>query len=1122
VNGWTVGYGNISGAGAVCAITASTCCNNAPQECQLFNVPGGLIDGVIGSTYPIYSVFGTAGPNPGIGSNPSLGLPNMYGNNFIRINSSIGNPVHNSVSKLSKTFNVTPGNALFQFAFIGVFNPDHACCDAPSMQIILTNATTNSVLVCPNFSVSVPTAACSNTNTLQYYVVGSGVPYTNQPGVNVFNKWKLNSLDLTPYLTQNITIDVIVSDCPYGGHFGYLYFDAQCSPMTIIGNNSQYPAGTPSITLPTCGANGATITLPNGLGPYSWQGVGVPGPYTVPNFTNQTYITPISGTLNAIMNPAGACAPIIRNITVSITPAPNLNLTPMQPSCSNSVASLTGTLTVGATPMTVVHSGPTGTVPVNVTGNTFFSPSGTVTTLAPGIHTITIVDGIGCNITKTIQINPPLTIPSFTVGSPGVDYTLTCNNTPITMTLSNTSLNYMWTSASGTATGNFVNVTQPGNWQVVGVDPASGCSVSVQFTIAQNLSSPTVVITPTVNNITCAGGSGNFTMTCAGAFSNSQWYNWPSMSPTGPVQGTINIFQAGQPGTYVGCATDNITGCVTCKTVQVTASVGVPQFTVTSSTNFTLGCSTKSVTSLQVSTVVTSPTLNVACNYSYVGPTPASPTQSFSNDPNLNGITIPGTYVVYVKDLTNSCISSQSISIIQNTIQPNVSYLQPLPLMTCRDHSMILTGISSNTNTAISWDVPAFPSHSLNPTPNATVVTMPSITGATNNVTAIGVWTVIAVDQNNLCFSTKTVQINQDVRLPKFTITALTNSVINCKNFDVVIVPVITPSLAVALVPTYQWFSPVDPTNGVPGTQFNSTACGQHTATSISAVNGCTTSASYAIACDLTPPAVDFTPIYTLDCNPNPTVAISVSVTGPTTALTYSWYAFPFGVTLTNPNKATIIGNQVGEYGVVITNTLNGCRSDGTYEVVDGVLNVDFTPSSDYGYSPMFVTFQNNSASSFTTGVMNATWSFGNGSVLSNTYTNGASLIVPGTTYTSAGTYSVLLNITKGSCKGTKVKMILVEVPSVLEVPNVFTPNGDKVNDVFRLIAASLEEINATIFDRWGTKVYEVQSGTGNIAWDGKNMGGKDCPAGTYFYIIKAKGKDGIEYDLKGNVSLFR
>ena len=110
----------------------------------------------------------------------------------------------------------------------------------------------------------------------------------------------------------------------------------------------------------------------------------------------------------------------------------------------------------------------------------------------------------------------------------------------------------------------------------------------------------------------------------------------------------------------------------------------------------------------------------------------------------------------------------------------------------------------------------------------------------------------------------------------------------------------------------------------------------------------------------------------------------------------------------------------------------------------------------------------------------------------------------------------------KGSCVDTAYKTIKVELPSKMEVPNVFTPNGDGNNDVFFLKVANLTEINAVILDRWGNKVYETTSATGNIAWDGKNFGGKECASGVYFYIIKATGKDGKEYEAKGNVSLFR
>jgi gliding motility-associated-like protein len=93
---------------------------------------------------------------------------------------------------------------------------------------------------------------------------------------------------------------------------------------------------------------------------------------------------------------------------------------------------------------------------------------------------------------------------------------------------------------------------------------------------------------------------------------------------------------------------------------------------------------------------------------------------------------------------------------------------------------------------------------------------------------------------------------------------------------------------------------------------------------------------------------------------------------------------------------------------------------------------------------------------------------------------------------------------------------------SAMEIPNVFTPNGDGANDIFRLRGSSLQEISIKIYDRWGTLVYEVTSDTGNFAWDGNNQLGKKCADGVYFYVIKAKGKDDKEFEQKGNVSLFR
>ena len=85
-------------------------------------------------------------------------------------------------------------------------------------------------------------------------------------------------------------------------------------------------------------------------------------------------------------------------------------------------------------------------------------------------------------------------------------------------------------------------------------------------------------------------------------------------------------------------------------------------------------------------------------------------------------------------------------------------------------------------------------------------------------------------------------------------------------------------------------------------------------------------------------------------------------------------------------------------------------------------------------------------------------------------------------------------------------------------IPNVFTPNGDDINPTWNLDKAFLfSDSFIQIFGRFGRKVFES---TGYPEpWDGKNMRGKDVPAGTYFYHIDI----GHGYkSITGNVSVIR
>ena len=93
------------------------------------------------------------------------------------------------------------------------------------------------------------------------------------------------------------------------------------------------------------------------------------------------------------------------------------------------------------------------------------------------------------------------------------------------------------------------------------------------------------------------------------------------------------------------------------------------------------------------------------------------------------------------------------------------------------------------------------------------------------------------------------------------------------------------------------------------------------------------------------------------------------------------------------------------------------------------------------------------------------------------------------------------------------------------ELPNVFSPNGDNVNDLFVPIKNKhIESVDMKIFNRWGQMVFETTES--EIKWNGKKRGKKsNCSEGVYFYvcIVNELKLNGISsYSLKGNVSLIR
>ncbi len=122
-------------------------------------------------------------------------------------------------------------------------------------------------------------------------------------------------------------------------------------------------------------------------------------------------------------------------------------------------------------------------------------------------------------------------------------------------------------------------------------------------------------------------------------------------------------------------------------------------------------------------------------------------------------------------------------------------------------------------------------------------------------------------------------------------------------------------------------------------------------------------------------------------------------------------------------------------------------------------------------------------------------------------------------TFNDAGNYVVYLVAANStaSCQDTaSVEFSISE--SFLDLPNYFTPNASEgQNDEYKVAYKSLVSFKATIFNRWGNKLFEWTDPS--KGWDGK-YNGKYVTPGVYFVVIEAKGSDGVQYKKARDINI--
>ena len=86
-------------------------------------------------------------------------------------------------------------------------------------------------------------------------------------------------------------------------------------------------------------------------------------------------------------------------------------------------------------------------------------------------------------------------------------------------------------------------------------------------------------------------------------------------------------------------------------------------------------------------------------------------------------------------------------------------------------------------------------------------------------------------------------------------------------------------------------------------------------------------------------------------------------------------------------------------------------------------------------------------------------------------------------------------------------------------IPEIFSPNGDGNNDIFRIRGVGIVQITCEIYNRYGERVYQIKTPDGS--WNGEN-GGKPAPSGNYVYYADIVLNDGSNQKISGELTLIR
>jgi gliding motility-associated-like protein len=109
-----------------------------------------------------------------------------------------------------------------------------------------------------------------------------------------------------------------------------------------------------------------------------------------------------------------------------------------------------------------------------------------------------------------------------------------------------------------------------------------------------------------------------------------------------------------------------------------------------------------------------------------------------------------------------------------------------------------------------------------------------------------------------------------------------------------------------------------------------------------------------------------------------------------------------------------------------------------------------------------------------------------------------------------------------GDCPDELTKEITVENHYWIRFPNVFSPNGDNLNDYFNPKHYKIKSYTLKIFDRWGEQVFNGAVPLIEHRWYGDRLDGEKSDQAVYYYQCVFTTNRDLVFEQEGTVTLIK